>query len=517
MQSLKAFSIYTKKVLSIKDSYAIKSNAAAMGFDEKLLVENAGNAIAAALGRTHRRKKILFVCGTGGKAAIGMCAARRLLETPDIDVTVALIGSESQIHNPVTKFNYDILSEMTPIKEFTEANINDLKSYTKRADVLIEALIGIGLKGKIYGVLARAIKIINEAGKHITSIDTPAGIDGDTGMPNTASIKADHVLTLHKFKLGIEKSHLISSTTIEKIGVPLSAELVTGPGDLMLAMEHRAIDADKYSHGSVLVLGGSPEFKTAPLLASYAVNAAVAGLRLGAGYATLVHPKGITETFDEQSINLSIRSLKGKTLSSEDLPLIESIKHNTLVIGEGMANAETSYKPIASLVKRERDRGNIVVVDALAIRALSKNKGIFGKNSILTPHYGEFKALSGIDLSSASLESKINTAINFAKNYNCILALKGHETIITDGDLLKINESKTPALATMGTGDVLAGIIAGFASSHRNAFESAAAAVYLHSKIADLLYIENGNHILATDVIGAIPKVLKTYDSMKLG
>lgn len=514
MQSLKAFSIYAKKVIGISDSYAIKANAVAMGFDERLMVENAGSSVATALLHKHRRRRILFVCGIGGKGGIGLAAARHLLEIPDIDVSIALVGNESMMHNPITKFNYHLLDEITEINEFGEENIDKLRELVRDSEVVVEALIGIGLKGKLYGIMARAIKIINESKKHVTCIDIPAGIDGDTGMPNTVSIKPTHVLTIHRLKTGIEKSHLISSTTIEKIGIPLSAELMTGPGDIMLAAEHRSLEANKYTHGSVLVLGGSPEFKTAPLLSAYTVNIVTASLRTGAGYATLVHPSGLPARLDEQSLNIPMRTMKGKTLSNEDLPMIESIKHNTLVIGEGMADERTSYRAISTLVKHERDRGNITVVDATAIRALSRNKGIFGKNSILTPHYGEFKVLSGIDLSNSGTRSRINTAINFAKDNNCVLVLKGHETIITDGDLLKINEPATPALATMGTGDVLSGIIAGFASFHRNAFESAAAGVYLHSKIADLLAIESGNHILATDVMSGIPKVLKMYDSM---
>ena len=136
------------------------------------------------------------------------------------------------------------------------------------------------------------------------------------------------------------------------------------------------------------------------------------------------------------------------------------LKHDTLIIGPGLEQSESTDAIVRGMLKSEKGRGNNVVIDADATRVMSKHKDLLGKNTILTPHDGEFRGLSGINLKDAELEERIKKAIGFAKSQGFTLVLKGHETIITNGDLLKINRAETPALATMGTGDALAGMIA---------------------------------------------------------
>ena len=513
MQSLKAFSIYTKRVLSVKDSYAVKANANALGLDDKMLVENAGMAISYALLRKHRRKRILFVCGGGGKGALGLATARHMLDSAaDVNVSIAFLGHEENLHNESCKFNYRALSSIAEITDIDEDNIDTLREMVRASDVVVEAIIGLGLKGKLYGIMSHAIRVINASAKYVLSLDVPAGINADTGTPNIASIKPTHVITVHKPKIGIEKSHLIQSTHVEKIGIPLSAELLAGPGDLMLATEPRLIDANKYSHGSVLVVGGSEKYRTAPVLSSIAASNALAALRVGAGYVTVMLPSGSTIPNNIEYKSILQRNFKRKALSEEDIPVISSIKHNVLAIGGGIEESAESYDIINTIVGLEKKAGHTIVADAAAIKAVVKSRNLMTNKLILTPHYGEFKAISGVDLSSASLNTRVNAAVNFAKDKGCVLVLKGNSTIITDGDLLKINNSSTPSLAVMGTGDVLTGIIAAYASMHKNPFESAVAGVYLHSKIADLLAIEKGNHLIATDVVEAIPSILRAYD-----
>ncbi|MEM3827542.1 MAG: NAD(P)H-hydrate dehydratase [Candidatus Micrarchaeaceae archaeon] len=512
MQSLKEFSIYTKRVLGTKDSYAIKANANALGIDDKMLVENAGSAISHVLLRKHRRKRILFVCGSGGKGAIGLSTARHLLDFPDINVSIAFLGNGESVHNDVCSLNYRLLNEVIEIVDIDEGKLSTLRSMSKSSDVIVEAIIGLGLRGKLYGLMAHAIKIINESRKHIVSLDVPAGIDADTGAPNLSSIKPTHVLTLHKLKTGIEKSRMVSSTTVEKIGIPVSAELLAGPGDLIVATESRLLDANKYSHGSVLVVGGSEKYRSAPLLASASASEAVAALRVGAGYVTVMLPSGIDVPREGQYANIISRNFKRRYLSEDDIPTIGGIKHNVLLIGGGIDESETSYRVMNSIISQEKKLGNIIIADAAAAKAVAKSASLMSKNIALTPHLGEFKSISGIDLSGESLKVKVNAAVNFAKDKGCVLVLKGNYTIITDGTLLKINKAATAALATMGTGDVLSGIIAAYASSHKNVFESAVAGVYLHSKIADILHMEKGDHITAMDVIEAIPSILRAYD-----
>jgi len=133
-------------------------------------------------------------------------------------------------------------------------------------------------------------------------------------------------------------------------------------------------------------------------------------------------------------------------------------------------------------------------------------------NAIITPQDREFHELSGLTLKKRALAERCRNAMAMAKKLNVNILLKGHETLITDGDIAKIVKPGSSALATMGTGDVLSGIIGGYAAIGASAFEAGVAAAYLHARIGDILYIEKGNHILASDLVDKIPTLIKEFD-----
>jgi hydroxyethylthiazole kinase-like uncharacterized protein yjeF len=154
----------------------------------------------------------------------------------------------------------------------------------------------------------------------------------------------------------------------------------------------------------------------------------------------------------------------------------------------------------------------MVIADADAIEAVKAIKARGQGDVLITPHDGEFFKFSGKKLSTESVMERAQAAAEEAKERNIAIVLKGHYTIVTDGTNIRINEAKSAALATMGTGDVLSGMIAGYAAIGNDLLKAAVAGVYAHSRIGDILYQENGNHIIATDVIAKIPQFLKKYD-----
>ena len=293
---------------------------------------------------------------------------------------------------------------------------------------------------------------------------------------------------------------------------PLSADLLTGPHDVELATEPRPAEMNKYTTGSILIVGGGVDYHGAPILAADAANNAIAALRTGVGYVTIFVPKDKANLVRKISPNLIVKAYDGMSLSRSYVSLICEAKHNVAVIGPGLGKSGTIYDGVAALVERENGSGKLILIDGDAIGAIAKHKRLIGKNMILTPHRGEFARLTGVDSDDATLSQLTERAISFAKSYNCVIVLKGHETVITDGKMLKINISKSSALATMGTGDVLSGIIAAYLASHKNTFESATAGVYVHSMIGDMLNESHGHHIIAEDVVRAIPDFLKHFD-----
>jgi NAD(P)H-hydrate epimerase len=499
MQGLKEFTRYTKSALRIREVYALISNMEALGMNGRILAENAGLSIANAL-RGHYGKKLLFVCGTGGKGAIGMCAARHAMD--HADVTVAVVRSGGAIKNDSAVFNYGLLNSIAQVQDVRDDDISKLEKLVKSADVVVEALIGIGLKGKPSRFLREAIKATNSA-RHTISIDVPAGVNADTGVPSSTSIRADELFVVHKNKAAVACKLPGCKSKIIDVGIPASMELIAGPGDVMLATEPRSMRANKYDTGAVLVVGGSAEYHGAPLLSAFSA------LRTGSGYVTLAAPRSAAIKLKEESPNLAVRMLSGNIITHDDVETVCKIRHDSLTIGSGMSPTKESFETILEIISR---CDTPMVLDAAALRAVALDKSVLNERMVLTPHEGEFEALSGIKLDNSPLYERIRTVVKFADTYGCTLVLKGNDTIITDGKLLKVNKASSPALATMGTGDALSGMIASYLSRHKNVFECAVAAVHAHAKAGDLLFAQKGIHITATDVVDAIPYALKTFD-----
>lgn len=504
-ENIKEFSIYTKKALGVKESYAIIMNTVSLGIDEKEITENASSSIFFKMLRSHKNKRILIVCGNGGKGGIGFGLARRLINYSE--VKVALIGEYENL-KPITKLNYELFSKISKVEIINFGSLGKLKNMIKTSDVVVDAIIGIGMKGRIMGLEYNVIKMLNESKKHVLSIDLPTGVDADNGTFNKAYVKADEVFTLYKMKKGILKNKLIRGTVVIDSGIPFIAELLTGPGDVFLTTEKKDIFSNKFSSGSLLVIGGSEKYQGAPMLSSFSAKTSLAALRTGAGYVTALVPKKIEEFARKGSDGIIINAFNNN--KKEFLDMVKKIKHKALVIGPGMENAEGIG--VAELLKYEFKEGNKVIIDGGALKHLGKYKNMLNKNTVITPHEGEFKEFSGINIAKKTFRERIKIAVNLAKSYNCVVVLKGHITIITNGDLLKINEAKTPALATMGTGDILSGIIGAYCTMHKDPFECSTAGVYIHSNIGDKLYETKGNHIIAQDIIDMIPEFLKDFD-----
>ncbi|MEM0154315.1 MAG: NAD(P)H-hydrate dehydratase [Methanothrix sp.] len=511
MQKLKEFVPYTKKYLGINDAYAIMANAKALGINERSMVETSGAAIAENLSRKHRNDRITFVCGPGGKGAIGMAAARHLMDIADVQL--AFVGNPDNIHNDSLKFNYKIMESIVDIEVIDSEGMDRLKAMLKKSDDVVDAIIGIGMHGRLDETLSRAIKAINDSKKYIISIDVPSGVNGDTGSKNISTVNPDLLLVIHKMKSFLKNDHGNYSVNVLSTGIPASVELITGPGDVMLATKPRFINANKYEHGTVAVLGGSEDYRGAPMLSGMAAEHALAALKTGSGYVTVISPEDSLVNEQRPMPELILKTISKKRFASDDVNRIKSVKHEAIVIGPGIKEDYFDYKGFSELIAYEKSASKWIVADAAALKMLSRYKNLIGNNMVLTPHIGEFKHLCGIDLSKHDLNSKIYTAIDFAKTYGCTLVLKGNDTIITDGTMLKINKAASPTLSTMGTGDVLAGIIASYISINNGSlFESAAAGVYVHTKIGEMLHEEIGLHATAYDVAVSIPKVIKEFD-----
>ena len=281
--------------------------------------------------------------------------------------------------------------------------------------------------------------------------------------------------------------------------------------DLLLASKRRKLYSDKYSNGKVVVIGGSESFHGAPVLASEAADNTLAALRVGAGYAITCVPKSIETAVRKVSPELVVRALNGRNLGMKDVKFLEGIakRADAVVIGPGLGRSKETLHAVAKFIDRACAEGKRVVVDADALYAIKYVKRL-NKNVLMTPNAFEFRLFYRRKLDQKDLKSRTSAAIEVAERLDANVLLKGHETVVTDGKRWKTVAARSSALATMGTGDVLAGMIGGFAAGNKDMFIAAVAGAYLHTQIGDSLYKKKGNHIIATDVIDAIPGIFKS-------
>ncbi len=278
--------------------------------------------------------------------------------------------------------------------------------------------------------------------------------------------------------------------------------------DLRKAARKRSLNSNKYSNGRILVIGGSSFYYGAPVLALDSAYQSLAALRAGAGYVKAFVPEKILQTARSLSPNTIIGELGKDRIIFNDTIKVEIEKADVLVIGMGIG--PNSAAPARRIIEHALRHSKKVIADADAIGIVRDIK-IHGQGNVLiTPHEGEFAGFAGTKPPDG-LGSRVDAVRLAAKKHNLAIVLKGHNTIVTDGKMVRINTAKSAALATMGTGDVLSGIIAGYAAIGNDLFSSAVAAVYLHSRIGDILYKEKGNHIIATDLIERIPQFLRKY------
>ena len=237
--------------ISSNEMKAIELNSQYLGVSKLMLMENAGSGITQYVKNNYPKKKsVIIVCGLGGNGGDGFVAARHL-SAEGYSIEVFFLGKSEIIRSPESSINYKSLKTMTDTVKITE--IQDSSDIsTMKADIIIDALIGIGIKGPLRSPYRQMVEKINESKAIKISVDIPSGMDADTGEIHNYSVTPDQILTFHKRKTGIRKL----TSTIVPIGIPLEASTQTGPGDIYIANKPRNSDAYKGDFGKLLVIGG---------------------------------------------------------------------------------------------------------------------------------------------------------------------------------------------------------------------------------------------------------------------
>ena len=288
---------------------------------------------------------------------------------------------------------------------------------------------------------------------------------------------------------------------------------VSGPVELKYIMSMRKPLSDKRANGSVLIIGGSKDYHGAPVLAAGAAYGALAALRSGAGYAKVAVPSCILDPVRSLSADI-IAFANGRNCIAFDSRIRQEIeKADTVAIGMGIGRSAAADRAASDIIGRCGSSDKKTVIDAEGIRVLSKHRKLgIGRNAVITPNQKEFESLARSSVPEEDeLAERKRVAMGVAKEMQAVIVLKGHTTIITDGSRAAVNKAGSSALAVMGTGDVLSGIIAGLAVNARGTYEAAVAGVFLHSSIGDMLYKRVGAHILASDIANSMPEFFRGF------
>ncbi|MEM0232471.1 MAG: NAD(P)H-hydrate dehydratase [Candidatus Nezhaarchaeales archaeon] len=498
----------------------VDENAEYLGVSRLLLMENAGRSIAEVVEQKVgiKDKKIVIVAGRGNKAGDGFVAARHIA-CKGGRPTVILIGRGADIEGREAKYNWEIIKRMDwtiRIIELGEhVDLEALKREIEGADVVIDALIGTGLRGPLREPLLSIVNMINSFRSFKVSIDVPTGINPSTGEIHGEAIKADVTVTMHKPKRGLRgNERYTGELVVANIGIPPEAEIIVGPGDVRFTARRRHPKSKKGDWGKVLIVGGGWQYSGAPALA------ALAALRAGSDLVVIIAPSSVSNAIRSYSPNLIVREVNGLKFTSKHVDEVVKVAEgfDCVIIGPGMGVDEEVFDAVRLMVDKFRAVGKPMVIDADGLKALVNHLDLVkGAGAILTPHAGEFRLLFNINLRESWVEKAVEV-MRVAREHEVTLLVKAHpEDVISDGLRVKVNMTGNPAMTVGGTGDVLTGLTASILSKKVPYLRAAAAASFICGAAGSLAAEEKGYHILATDVIEKIPEVMRRFEPWTQG
>ena len=490
--------------LSSAEASVLDSNAEYLGVSTLQLMENAGRSVADLIGgRFGAESSVVVYSGIGRNGGDGMVVARHLA-CRGFKVTLRLVGTSKNITDPVVRQNWLALQSMTASARVDECVDSSLLSKTD-ADVIVDAVLGTGAKGKLRQPILRAVQVMNESRGYKVAVDVPTGIDSDTGDVLGAAVHANITITFHATKPGLKNaSDFCGEVNVVDIGIPPEASIYAGPGDVQAVKIPRPALSHKGQYGRLLVIAGGETFTGAPALV------ALAAYRTGTDLVFVAAPERTANVVSSMSPSLISLKLPGESLAPTDLQLLrEHIEKATAIaIGPGLGRNPKTLSAVRHILTYISKVRRPILVDADAFKALGViRKRTFHESTVLTPHAGEFKEITG-KAPSTELKARSNEVKALAEKSGGVILLKGNVDVISNGERVKLNRTGNPGMTVGGTGDVLSGIISGLLAQGVDAFRAAVAGAFISGAAGDLAEEELGYHLTPTDLLEHIPKVM---------
>lgn len=498
-------------------------NCEYLGLSRLCLMESAGKSLAEEVGKIavytfSKPVKVVIFTGSGGNGGDGFVAARYLLNR-GYEVDIYML--KDNIRSEQSRINLEILENMKP--RLSRLNIYNLKTLddinscevAKTSDsefIIVDGLLGTGIKGKLQTNIKRAIEVINDSKGIKISVDVPSGMDPLNGEVSDLAVVPDYTISFHKIKTGVRNAEeeVVGGLVTADIGIPFEAEYFVNYGDF-LRLKNRDSSSHKGNNGRLLIVGGSGDYSGAPAIAG------MAAIGTGCDLVYVAAPFNAAQAIKSTSPDLIVKSLDGDKLSLSHLDEILELsdKVDAVLIGPGAGIDDETSKLLNVLVTKIKKP---IVLDADSLKqvdlSLIKNRD----DMILTPHIFEFKSFFNVsndlklDIDSydfKKVDENITEFQQISRQIKASVIVKGQYDLILSGTKFRINKSGNPGMTVGGTGDALAGISAALLSQGLSSFDSACLAAFVNGVAGDRAFDEKGNGFSATDLVSHIGSVIR--------
>jgi NAD(P)H-hydrate epimerase len=460
-----------------------------------LMTRAAEGALKLLRARWPQARRVAVVCGAGNNGGDGYVLAR-LAQQAGLEALVLAATPPDKLTGDARRAQEEWLAAGGRAHPFAADALSG-------SDVIVDALLGLGLKGPTRPEALAVIRGINAARRPVLALDIPSGVDPDSGAVHEEAVRAEITLSFVGLKsglfLGAGAEHA-GVVLLEDLGVVAPAQPQFAPlmrridqSELAAALPRRALAAHKGSYGRVLVIGGGAGMPGAPRMAG------LAALRVGAGLVTVA---GAAENLAAvTAANPEFIYLPTSSVTS----LEDAVNHATvLAIGPGLGQGEWAQRLWAQVLRAD---GVAAVIDADALNLLAQNPVKLPADWIITPHPGEAARLLGTD-SGAVQADRLGAVRELQARFGAVSVLKGAGTLVAHDSRgtteIHICERGNPGMATAGMGDVLTGVIAGLCAQLGDSALAARIGVLVHALAGDSAAQGGQRGMIATDVLNEL-------------
>ncbi|MBZ5696227.1 MAG: NAD(P)H-hydrate dehydratase [Acidobacteriia bacterium] len=497
------------------------------------LMENAGRSVAEFIHSRFpdfARRHIVVICGKGNNGGDGFVVARHLLKM-GAKPSLYLIGDAQEVKGDAAtnlKRWKNASGKTHVIREQSEWQA--AKGTFATADIVVDALLGTGVRGPVEGLLGEVIDDVNRVGRPVRSVviavDIPSGLPADSGAIQGAVVQADYTVTFTAPKPGMvsgDGAPRCGQIVVREIGSPpeLIEEIGKGTlrwldaGEVGVFGMPRESEGHKGDYGHVLIVAGSVGKSGAAVLASWAA------IRAGAGLVTVATPAPVLPMIAAHTPEVMTEPLPATDSGSISFGGLDQTKFEAtlkgkrvLAMGPGLSTHNDTQRFVRAVVGK---RLVPIILDADGLNAFAgRARDLKHATDVIcvTPHPGEMARL--LECTSREVQARrVELARRAATDWNAIVILKGHGTVIAapDGNAF-VNSTGNAGMATGGTGDVLTGILAAVTAQFGVTpwWRVLAFGVYLHGLAGDIAYADSGGApLMASDLIYAIPRAYQQF------